>query len=214
MLDENDIVSAILNSSDTQDALRVIARVAIREVALRANSAPPVEDVTVVGDMTIDRLRHTVTIAGTIRPLKPREFALIETLARRMGFVFSRGRLLNLAWPDPEGGGRRAHRRRSHPTLAREARRRREHPHGARHRLRVGPAERGLIGTGLGLTPGAFCRVPKPGRDAVARLSRSVDADNFDEPILYEIVEHFEVFGGQFMWHDALAFCPHRGAPI
>ena len=88
MLDENDIVSAILNSSDTQDALRVIARVAIREVALRANSAPPVEDVTVVGDMTIDRLRHTVTIAGTIRPLKPREFALIETLARRMGFVF------------------------------------------------------------------------------------------------------------------------------
>jgi DNA-binding response OmpR family regulator len=103
MLDENDIVSAILNSSDTQDALRVIARVAIREVALRANSAPPVEDVTVVGDMTIDRLRHTVTIAGTIRPLKPREFALIETLARRMGFVFSRGRLLDLAWPDPEG---------------------------------------------------------------------------------------------------------------
>jgi DNA-binding response OmpR family regulator len=103
MLDENDIVSAILNSSDTQDALRIIARVAIREVALRANSAAPVEDVTVVGDMTIDRLRHTVTIAGTIRPLKPREFALIETLARRMGFVFSRGRLLDLAWPDPEG---------------------------------------------------------------------------------------------------------------
>ena len=103
MLDENDIVSAILNSSDTQDALRGIARVAIREVALRANSAPLVEDVTVVGDMTIDRLRHTVTIAGTIRPLKPREFALIETLARRMGFVFSRGRLLDLAWPDPEG---------------------------------------------------------------------------------------------------------------
>jgi len=103
MLDENDIVNAILNSSDTQDALRVIARVAIREVAMRANSAPPVEDVTVVGDMTIDRLRHTVTIAGTVRPLKPREFALIETLARRMGFVFSRGRLLDLAWPDPEG---------------------------------------------------------------------------------------------------------------
>ena len=103
MLDENDIVSAILNSSDTQDALRAIARVAIREVALRADSAPPVEDVTVVGDMTIDRLRHTVTIAGTIRPLKPREFALIETLARRMGFVFTRGRLLDLAWPDPEG---------------------------------------------------------------------------------------------------------------
>jgi DNA-binding response OmpR family regulator len=102
MLDENDIVSAVLKSADMQDALRVIARVAIREVALRANSAPPVEDVTVIGDMTIDRLRHTVTIAGSLRPLKPREFALIETLARRMGFVFSRGLLLDLAWPDPE----------------------------------------------------------------------------------------------------------------
>jgi DNA-binding response OmpR family regulator len=102
MLDENDIVAAVLKSADMQDALRVIARVAIREVALRANSAPPVEDVTVIGDMTIDRLRHTVTIAGSLRPLKPREFALIETLARRMGFVFSRGLLLDLAWPDPE----------------------------------------------------------------------------------------------------------------
>jgi DNA-binding response OmpR family regulator len=102
MLDENDIVNAVLKSADLQGALRVIARVAIREVALRANSAPPVEDVTVIGDMTIDRLRHTVTITGSIRPLKPREFALIETLARRMGFVFSRGLLLDLAWPDPE----------------------------------------------------------------------------------------------------------------
>jgi DNA-binding response OmpR family regulator len=102
-VDENDIVTAVLNSSDAQDALRVIVRIAIREVALRANSAAPVEDVTIIGDMTIDRLRHTITIAGTVRPVKPREFALIETLARRMSFVFSRGRLLDLAWPDPEG---------------------------------------------------------------------------------------------------------------
>jgi hypothetical protein len=58
-VDENDIVTAVLSNPDAQDALRVIARIAIREVALRANSSPPVEDVTVIGDMTIDRLRHT-----------------------------------------------------------------------------------------------------------------------------------------------------------
>jgi two-component system response regulator ChvI len=102
-VDENDIVTAVLNNPDAQDALRVIAHIAIREVALRANSSPPVEDVTVIGDMTIDRLRHTVSVDGAIRSTKPREFALLETLARRPGIVFSRGRLMDLAWPDPEG---------------------------------------------------------------------------------------------------------------
>ena len=102
-VDDNDIVTAVLSNPDAQDALRVIARIAIREVALRANSSPPVEDVTVIGDVTIDRLRHTVSVDGAIRSTKPREFALLETLARRQGIVFSRGRLLDLAWPDPEG---------------------------------------------------------------------------------------------------------------
>jgi DNA-binding response OmpR family regulator len=74
--------------------LRVIVRVAIREVALRANAAPPVEDVTAIGDMTIDRLRHTITVAGEVRPVKPREFALIDTLARRLSFVFTWARLV------------------------------------------------------------------------------------------------------------------------
>jgi hypothetical protein len=53
--------------------------------------------------MTIDRLRHTVSVDGAIRSTKPREFAPLETLARRPSSVFSRGRLLDLAWPDPEG---------------------------------------------------------------------------------------------------------------
>jgi hypothetical protein len=39
-----------------QEALRSIARIAIREVALRSNTALPVEDATVIGNMTIDRL--------------------------------------------------------------------------------------------------------------------------------------------------------------
>jgi hypothetical protein len=88
-VDENDIVTAVLNNPDAQDALRVIARIAIREVALRANTALPVEDVTVIGKMTIDRLRRTVTVKGQVRPIKPREFALLETLARRPGIVLA-----------------------------------------------------------------------------------------------------------------------------
>ena len=100
MLDENDIVTAILKAAEAQDALRVITRIAIREVALRSNSAPPVEDTTVIGRMTIDRLRRTVTVRGEMRPIKPREFALLETLARRPGIVFSRERCITLAWPD------------------------------------------------------------------------------------------------------------------
>jgi DNA-binding response OmpR family regulator len=100
MLDENDIVTAILKDPEAQDALRLITRIAIREVALRSNSAPPVEDVTIVGGMTIDRLRRTVTVKGQARPIKPREFALLETLARRPGIVFSRERCITVAWPE------------------------------------------------------------------------------------------------------------------
>ncbi len=37
---------------------------------------------------------------GEVRPIKPREFALLETLARRPGIVFSRERCITLAWPD------------------------------------------------------------------------------------------------------------------
>ncbi len=100
MLDENDIVTAILKDAEAQDALRVITRIAIREVALRSNTAPPVEDTTVIGRKTIDRLRRTVTVSGELRPIKTQEFALLETLARRPGIVFSRERCITLAWPD------------------------------------------------------------------------------------------------------------------
>ena len=100
MLDENDIVTAILNSPAAQEALRSIARIAIREVALRSNTALPVEDTTVIGKMTIDRLRRTVTVKGQVRPIKPREFALLETLARRPGIVFLRERCITVAWPE------------------------------------------------------------------------------------------------------------------
>ena len=58
------------------------------------------EDTTVIGRMSIDRLRRTVTVRGELRPIKTQEFALLETLARRPGIVFSRERCITLAWPD------------------------------------------------------------------------------------------------------------------
>jgi DNA-binding response OmpR family regulator len=102
MLEDNDIVSAVLNSSEARDALRIIVHVAVREVASRATAPPPIEDATTLGNLTIDRLKHLVTIAGEVRELAPREFTLIETLARRPGFVFSRSRLIELVWTEPD----------------------------------------------------------------------------------------------------------------
>src|SRR5664279_773213 len=136
MLDENDIVTAILNSPTAQEALRSIARIAIREVALRSKTALPVEDTTVIGKMTIDRLRRTVTIKGQVRPIKPREFALLETLARRPDIVFSRERCITLAWPDDTDAIDR-HRRRPRRTAPPDIRpRHAEYPQRPRGRIR------------------------------------------------------------------------------
>jgi DNA-binding response OmpR family regulator len=57
------------------------------------------EDTTVIGNMTIDSAaadRHRQR-AG---PIKTREFARLETLARRPGIVFSRERWITLAGPE------------------------------------------------------------------------------------------------------------------
>jgi DNA-binding response OmpR family regulator len=100
MLEDNDIVSAVLKSSEVRDALRIIVRVAVREAASRATAPLPIEDMSTIGNMTIDRLKHQVTVADEVHCLPPREFSLIETLARRPGVVFSRARLIELVWPD------------------------------------------------------------------------------------------------------------------
>ncbi len=50
--------------------------------------------------MRIDRERREVEIDGRKLRLKPREFALLETLARRPGRVFRREELLAAAWPE------------------------------------------------------------------------------------------------------------------
>jgi DNA-binding response OmpR family regulator len=100
MLQEDDVLAAIVNDPDAEDALRLIVRLVIRQVALLTNAAAPADDVLTIGGLTIDRLRHTVSVDGTARELKPREYALLETLARRPGIVFTRERLLDLGFGD------------------------------------------------------------------------------------------------------------------
>ena len=85
----------MLNVADNSGAKRLMCIKVLGGSKRRYAAVGDVIKVTptskVVGDMTIDRLRHTVSVDGAIRSTKPREFALLETLARRPGIVFSRG---------------------------------------------------------------------------------------------------------------------------
>jgi len=53
-----------------------------------------------VGDLTIDRDRHEVTVGGRPAGLTAREFALLLVMAERPGRVFTRAQLLELVWGD------------------------------------------------------------------------------------------------------------------
>jgi DNA-binding response OmpR family regulator len=59
-----------------------------------AADGPPVR----VGDVVVDPARHEVTRAGRPIELTPREFRLLETLARAPGRAFSRAELLERAF--------------------------------------------------------------------------------------------------------------------
>lgn len=53
-----------------------------------------------IGSLMIDEESHTVTAAGTSVELTAREFALLVTLARHPGRVFTRAQLLEQVWGD------------------------------------------------------------------------------------------------------------------
>ncbi|MEJ7844584.1 MAG: response regulator transcription factor [Acidimicrobiales bacterium] len=72
----------------------LVARV--RAVARRG--AAPRPTVLTVGDVTVDPARREVTVAGTAVGLSPREFALLEALARRAPDVLTKGELLDEVW--------------------------------------------------------------------------------------------------------------------
>jgi len=60
---------------------------------------PPREaELTVVGDLEIDSIRRRVKRAGVRIELTPREFSLLQLLARRRGEVMSRTQIASYVW--------------------------------------------------------------------------------------------------------------------
>jgi DNA-binding response OmpR family regulator len=64
----------------------------------RGAPAAPESTLLQVGDLTIDPAAHTVTIAGKLVDLPPREFDILHTLALAAGRVVSVDDLLNRVW--------------------------------------------------------------------------------------------------------------------
>lgn len=61
----------------------------------RRPAADDAADVLAVGDLTIDRVRHTVHLGEELLDLTPTEFRLLWTLARQPGRAFTRNELLD-----------------------------------------------------------------------------------------------------------------------
>ncbi len=83
----------------------VVARVKamLRRPRAHDQSAPPVVDDAPplrIGALVIDEAAHTVTRDGAEVALTAREFALLATLARHPGRVFTRAQLLEQVWGD------------------------------------------------------------------------------------------------------------------
>lgn len=75
----------------------LIARV--RMVLRRARAASePAEEILEVGELVIDRARHVVTVRGEEITLTPKEFALLEYMARNRGRALTRAIILENVW--------------------------------------------------------------------------------------------------------------------
>ncbi len=65
---------------------------------VRRTNPIPASPRIVVGDVAVDTMTRTCTVAGTTVDLSAREYALLEALARRLGQPLTRGELLDLVW--------------------------------------------------------------------------------------------------------------------
>jgi DNA-binding response OmpR family regulator len=69
-------------------------RAVLRRAQVAGVAGPPFQ----VGDLVIDAGRHEVTVRGSIVSLTPREFRLLEVMARAPGRAFSRSELMERAF--------------------------------------------------------------------------------------------------------------------
>lgn len=90
--------------------LELIARVKsqLRRYHLFNKEAPPQADEGVLAfeDLVVDTVKHEVRVDGRLVKLTPREFAILELLARHQGKVLSMEQIYNSVWNEPflDGG--------------------------------------------------------------------------------------------------------------
>lgn len=70
------------------------------EAVLRRRPATPA--LITYEDLSVDVEGHQVRRGGKVVPLTPKEFALLEVMARKPGRVFNRETLVSLLWPSSE----------------------------------------------------------------------------------------------------------------
>ncbi|MDR6165873.1 DNA-binding response OmpR family regulator [Microbacterium paludicola] len=75
---------------------------AARLRALRRRGTAPISDEITVGALTVDRARGNVIFDGRSIRVSPKEFAVIEALARAEGRHLTVERLLDVAWDAPD----------------------------------------------------------------------------------------------------------------
>jgi two-component system response regulator MtrA len=90
----------ILDIATPAPVLAAHVRVAMRSRPARIREPEPVT----VGELMIDEQAHVVSVAGEVVKIRPLQFQLLSTLARRAGSVISRDELLREVWGvDPAG---------------------------------------------------------------------------------------------------------------
>jgi DNA-binding response OmpR family regulator len=72
-----------------------VARV---EAVLRRSNAAAPDEVIHVGEITIDKSAHQVTVDGNVVELSYKEFELLTYFAENQGIALSREKILNNVW--------------------------------------------------------------------------------------------------------------------
>lgn len=94
----------------------IVKPFSMREVALRVKAVmrrlehdvqTPVPDIFTIGDIAIDKKRHTVVSAGVEIELTSTEYKLLLYLAEKKGYVHSREKLLQNVWSYNNAGDTR-----------------------------------------------------------------------------------------------------------
>ncbi|KYG92535.1 response regulator transcription factor [Paenibacillus polymyxa] len=82
--------------------LELVARIKsqLRRVRKYTHSSPALEHEMILDELTINSATHEITLAGESIKLTPREFAIIELLARNRGQVLSMEQIYEKVWKE------------------------------------------------------------------------------------------------------------------